>query len=330
MSRDLSSVRLARLHELMRLFHETPRPSRRHLLQRLGYQCDRTLERDLKLLREEFDAQIEYDPRYRTYSMKGRGRFLLRAELNDREVTLLAAGLGMAAHFLPHLARDGEVLWNKLKGLLPENLAAQGERLGRCAVVAQPVSALDPGVFEALLGAIANRQRVRFRYRSPYGDKAFREQHADPWGVFFRAHAWYLWGRTVAHGNESTWRVGRIRSLVPLGGEDYVPPPGDECLASLAASAWYAAPGEGRHPVSVRIRPPLASVVSETRWHPSQVLVQQDDGAVVLAARVPDLDEVARWVLASAPCAEVLEPSALADRVRELALEVAGIPEPAP
>jgi len=39
---------------------------------------------------------------------------------------------------------------------------------------------------------------------------------------------------------------------------------------------------------------------------------------------------VARWVLASAPCAEVLEPSALADRVRELALEVAGIPEPAP
>ena len=217
-----------------------------------------------------------------------------------------------------------------VKGLLPENLAAQGERLGRCAVVAQPVSALDPGVFEALLGAIANRQRVRFRYRSPYGDKAFREQHADPWGVFFRAHAWYLWGRTVAHGNESTWRVGRIRSLVPLGGEDYVPPLGDECLASLAASAWYAAPGEGRHPVSVRIRPPLASVVSETRWHPSQVLVQQDDGAVVLAARVPDLDEVARWVLASAPCAEVLEPSALADRVRELALEVAGIPEPAP
>lgn len=323
MPRDLSTVRLARLHQLMQEFHRTPRPTRRHLVQCIGYDCERTLERDLKLLRDQFGAEIAFDLRSRTYQMKDRGRFLLRVELNERDVTLLSAGLGMAGHFLPHLAEEGQRLWSKLKGLLPSNLAEQGERLGRCAVVAQPVSALDPEVFETLLRALKDRCRIRFRYRSPYGTRPVpREQVADPWGVFFRAHAWYLWGRTVAHGHVTTWRVGRMRSLVILEGEDYRMPP-EGGLASAAASAWYAAPGEAEHPVSLRVRPPLASVVRETRWHPSQVLVQQEDGSVILAARVPDLDEVARWVLASAPWAQVLEPEPLARRVRELALELA-------
>ncbi|MBQ7221553.1 MAG: WYL domain-containing protein [Synergistaceae bacterium] len=43
---------------------------------------------------------------------------------------------------------------------------------------------------------------------------------------------------------------------------------------------------------------------------------------MILTAEVPHLEELARWILAGAPNAEVLEPPALKYIVRDLALSV--------
>ena len=71
--------------------------------------------------------------------------------------------------------------------------------------------------------------------------------------------------------------------------------------------------------MAVRVLPPLASVVQETRWHPTQRIQEHPQGGILLTARVPDLKAVARWILASAPFAWALEPEELGREVASLA-----------
>ena len=49
--------------------------------------------------------------------------------MGEKEVLALSAGLCMAGHFLPHLREEAAELWSKLKALLPEELARQGDDL---------------------------------------------------------------------------------------------------------------------------------------------------------------------------------------------------------
>ena len=58
------------------------------------------------------------------------------------------------------------------------------------------------------------------------------------------------------------------------------------------------------------------------KLHPSQRTERQDDGTLILSAEVPYLEDVARWVLAGAPNAKVLEPPTLKYIVRDLAMSV--------
>lgn len=217
MATDMCSVRLTRLNQLVMEFYKVSNPTRKHLYSSLGYRCARTLERDLKYLREQYGVDIRFTRSTMTYHLEGMGTFLVNLQLSEREVTSLAAGLGMASHFLPHLSKSCENMWAKIQMVIPKTLADQGRKLAGSAVVALPVSRMDTGVFETLIGAISDRRTVRFRYRSPY------------------------------------------------------------------------------------------------------------NGAITLRACVPELGDVARWVMASAPYAEVLEPVLLREQVEQLGEGVAAV-----
>jgi predicted DNA-binding transcriptional regulator YafY len=108
--------------------------------------------------------------------------------------------------------------------------------------------------------------------------------------------------------------------------EESRPDPPSGCdLEGFAGSAWYGCPGETRRRVRIRFRGSLGEVVAETCWHPSQRLERERDGSLILEVEVPDLDDLARWVLTNGAAAEVLEPEELRTRVRKLAEETAAV-----
>ena len=318
MSRDLSSIRLSRLNSLVLAFYSTPRMTKQEIMNRLEYSNQRTLERDLAFLRNEYAVDIDYNRSTRQFVFHGRGKFLVSTILTEREVTSMAAGLKMAAHFLPHLEEACQDLWGKLKGVLPEGLPEKGEKLALSSVVALPVSSMDPAVFETLVNAVNDRKTVRLRYCSPYGDCETREHVVSPWGMYFRAHAWYLWSWSCEKEHPMTLRIGRISSIVAFGTPPYVEPPKDQNVESYASSAWYGCTGDEIHDVAIEVEPPLAKVVGETVWHPSQKIEEREDGSILLYAKVPHLGDVARWVMASSPYARVLQPLELKQQIHEL------------
>ncbi|HOI81223.1 MAG TPA: WYL domain-containing protein [Synergistales bacterium] len=319
MSSQMSSVRLSRLNSLVMEFFHEPRRSREHLLAALGYGSNgRALERDLKFLRDEFGVRIWYNRRTRLYEFHGNGSFILQLQMNRREVISIAAGLNMVCHFLPHLGEDCSRFWGKLKSMLPGAMAEQGEKLAESTVVALPVSRMDPMVFETVINAVSDRRRIHFQYESPYSVEGRKQRRISPWGVFFLAHAWYVWGSHSERDEPRTYRISRISSVFALDDGQYSPPPEGQDTRSFASSAWYGCSGGARHKVAVRVRAPLASVVEETDWHPTQRIEHMEDGSITISAVVPDLGEIGRWVMASAPYAEVLEPLSLRESISAL------------
>ncbi len=319
MPRDLSSVKLDRLNRLMRLLYSGRPVSKDAIMDVIGYASSRTFERDLAFLREAYDAEIRHDQTQGGYILEGRGTFILNFTLTEREILSLVSGLRMASHFLPHLAKDADDLWTKMRSSLPESLLEKGETLGRCSVVSLPVSRMDSRAFDLLVDAIGTRTNVRFSYRSPYGSERATTRVVSPWGVFFQSHAWYLWGSHPKTPKGVTYRISRIKTLHVWPDTPFSPPPEGMRIDDHASSGWYGYTGDADIPVEIEISPPLAEIVRETVWHPTQRFEDGEDGKTIMRAEVPDLGAVARWTMASAPYARAKSPEELVRRVGELA-----------
>jgi predicted DNA-binding transcriptional regulator YafY len=68
--------------------------------------------------------------------------------------------------------------------------------------------------------------------------------------------------------------------------------------------------------VRIAFRASAAPAMMERQWHPSQTIESLPDGSVVLSLRVADTLELRRFVLSFGAEAEVLEPPALREQIR--------------
>ena len=142
-----------------------------------GYEQNRTLQQDLDFLRDE-GADIVYDRKSRKYVLRREGSLLVNIKISGGEVKALAAGLKMAAHFLPHLEDDAGELWEKIAVYIPQDLAQEGYSLARSTIISIPAAKVKPEVFSLLTEARHKRRAVSILYVSP-GNKP-REWTVSP------------------------------------------------------------------------------------------------------------------------------------------------------
>lgn len=187
---------------------------------------------------------------------------------------------------------------------------AAGHPKGMTAVAEVPAGAQ----VAVLFGAVAGRQRIRFRYRNT-------EREVDPWRLSYRKGQWYLAGWDHGRQDSRTYRVDRLQGdPVPVGepgafarpiGTDGAPPPpwqlgdDDEVVAEVlvdANQAEWAATEVGEAAVAER-RP---------------------DGSVVLKLAVTNVEALRSFVLGFLDHAEVLGPPALRASMIDWLVRVAG------
>ena len=166
---------------------------------------------------------------------------------------------------------------------------------------------------EALNAAVLGRQVLRMGYRNGRtGEESTRD--LDPY------HVWYQDGGLYAiswdhHRDEiRTFAVDRILALEPTG-KAFSIRDGFDFEAWTAANFGVATEPASR--VRVRFAPGRATQVRERTWHASQQLENRPGGGVELSMEVGGSSELTDWILSFGAEAEVLEPQALRDRVRQ-------------
>ncbi|ANZ16342.1 DeoR family transcriptional regulator [Streptomyces noursei ATCC 11455] len=201
-----TSARLLNLLSLLQTPREWPG---RELADRLRV-TTRTIRRDIERLRElgyPVHATMGAEGGYRLAA----GTAMPPLLLDDEEAVAIAVGLrSTAGHTIAGIEEASVRALAKLEQVLPTRLRRRVATLGT-ATVPMPSGdgpTVDPEHLAVLAAAIANHERVRFRYRAGAGDLSRRL--VEPHRLVAAGRRWYL----VAFDNDrDDWRIFRVDRL---------------------------------------------------------------------------------------------------------------------
>lgn len=205
-------------------------------------------------------------------------------------------------------SQDAERALTKIMVILPPELRSRVDAL--TAVVQfyaadRPFDLEDPRLL-ALQRAIAERRVVALRYHSYRANETLARE-VEPDQLTHHHGVWYLGGYCLLRQDQRSFRLDRIDELRVL----------ETTFQPRTAAAPPAAPAT----VRVRFDPSVLRWVRE-RQHFGYVADEADG---VLRYAVSDLAELLPWLLSWGARAEVLEPEALRERVREEAAKLVAI-----
>jgi predicted DNA-binding transcriptional regulator YafY len=302
--------RLLRLLPLL-----TARPSWRgeELAARLGVTA-RTVRRDIGRLRELGYPVHAVPGRQGGYAL-GPGARLPPLLLDEDSAVAVALGLRSAAAD-PGLRGNQEAVARAAAAIdqvLPARLRLRVEALTATTVPLLPADpVIEPNDLAVLALACRQGERLRFSYAGGSGSAGRR--HVEPYRLVSTGRRWYLVAHDLDRGEWRSFRLDRLRDVLPTGARSRPADPPD--------AARFVSEGISSGPYRWRARVLLdapAGVIAA--MVPSTVAVVEavDEGHCVLTSGSDSLDSIAlHLALLDVPFTP-LEPAELRDRCTVLA-----------
>jgi len=149
--------------------------------------------------------------------------------------------------------------------------------------------------------------------------KSESRRKVDPYRVWFFNGTFYLVGYCHNRAEVRIFAIDRIKMLHQM--DETFEVPEDFSLEGFLGSSFGVFQGE---PAKVRVwfSPGVAGYIRENIWHESQVIHEQEDGAVIFEAEVAGIEEIRFWIMSWGANALVLEPESLREAIREEAEEI--------
>ena len=209
---------------------------------------------------------------------------------DDDEALAIALGLravrGMGlAEAAPAVASALAKLERVLPGGLRRRIGALDETIA--LELARPAAPFDHAILATLSVATQQRRRVHLDYRSPQGDDTARR--FDPYGLAWRSGRWYAVGHCHLRRAVRSFRLDRVRSVVPV--DAYFARP--ERFDALEHLTTAIATLPRQHAIEVHLATDLHTAQQEL-FSAFGLLEPAPDGGVLLHAQADDLDWFAR------------------------------------
>lgn len=182
-------------------------------------------------------------------------------------------------------------------------------------------SGVSQEVMDTVHQACAEGHVLEIEYKAVSGENqgVVKARKVGPSAIYLVDSGAYLIAKDLASGVFKTYSLGRIKSAVLL--DEAFDGHGSFPKEFLQGGIGVLTQGEVTD-VEIEIAEPLASYVSERRWHGSQTVARTESG-VRLRMRVRVNDELVRWVLGLGADAVVLRPESLRERVGRAAGQIA-------
>jgi len=169
----------------------------------------------------------------------------------------------------------------------------------------------DEGVLRQVREAIVSLRRLSFTYLG--GSTPGRRREVTPLGLLF-GRSNYLLAAEGEGGDPRTWRLDRLSEVTML--DRPAAPPGDFSLAAFVDRSFGIYQDEVEA-VRLRVRPHGAEEALGWRFHSTQEITPQSDGAVLITFRASGMRELAWHLFSWGDKVEILEPQRLKDIMAE-------------
>ncbi|WP_250906718.1 YafY family protein [Nonomuraea sp. NEAU-A123] len=319
----MTSARLLDLLSLLQIPREWPGGE---LAERLGV-SRRTIRRDIDRLRDlgyPVAATMGADGGYRLVA----GTAMPPLLLDDEETVAIAVGLTTAARNpVRGIAEASVRALAKLEQVLPARLRYRVSSLNSATVPMPSADGpdLDPEHLTTLAAAIANRERVRFGYRS--ADGADGPRLVDPHRLVPAGRRWYLLGYDNDRDDWRIFRIDRVSRLTATGAR--VTPrdlPAKDAAAYVADRLYSLLP---TYEAVVTLHAPVAEVAPRLGAGVGE-LTPIDEGTCRLRCHADTLEWLAFRLTLLACDFDVHKPAELTSHLREVASRLARAAGPGP
>lgn len=281
------------------------------------YACSpRTVMRDIKTLKEEFNAPIAYDPVQRGYYLTNPNWELQCPVIEEDVLSMNLVGTRLASDFLP------EPLKSDVNSAMDKALAANNSEFFSEAMIESLLcasgikSAVDPAVFKKVFEAWRRHQVLAMTYKKPNHQP--EERKFEPHIIAFHRGNWYTKGYEYGTKDIKCYAIHRIIA-VTFGGDTFESD--KKLLNATKRNGLFEYPKiDG---IQLRCDASIAFYLYEHQKMKKFKVEPQKDGSLLVTLRPAFEHEVLRWVLSEGGRIEVIYPPELRRKVAEAGLAVA-------
>ncbi|HEY4690511.1 MAG TPA: WYL domain-containing protein [Anaerolineae bacterium] len=277
---------------------------------------ERTIYDDLKRLRDELRAPLDFDHEHGGHVYTDPTFVLPAIYVTEGELIGLFIGQELIQRYLgtPFEAPLRSAT-DKIAEYLPDQVKLDLEQ-AKTFFTFKPgvVVAIRPGLVEDLHRAIRSQKKVRIYYYTAGRDE-WNERTVSPHHIYSREGDSYLFAYDDLRQQMRNFHLGRIERWEVLN-ESFERQP-DFSVETWMASAFQTERGDKVYDVVIRFDEYQARYVRERQWHDLERKEEQLGGGLIYRVPTAGLGEMQRWVMAFGARAEVLAPDELRTAVVE-------------
>jgi predicted DNA-binding transcriptional regulator YafY len=290
-------------------------------LAKVGGVCTRTIRRDLAALQEAGFALYDdrSDEGRAVWRLEGRPfRWLQETTFTVSELAALYFSRTLLESVVEHpfqadlkaaFTRFDKALTPRMRAFLEQLPAVLTAKRGPVRSGSGPA---EHDVVTRLVDATLSHRKVRVVYYS-LSSRRVKEYAIEPYRVAYGDGGMYLFAFVPEYRQIRTFAIERIRKLSVLE-ETFSPV--QQLPAEPFANSIGIHTGKAEH-IEIEFVERVAPYVRERTWHPSQVIEQRPDGAILVSLDVCLDRALISWILGFGPFARVVSPSKLAEQILE-------------
>lgn len=273
------------------------------------FKCDkRTVLRDINILKNDYDAPIEYDTTLKGYYLKNPEWEFSCPVIIEEFLSMSILGTKLSSDILP------ESLKKKLDDSVDQMLSTNKSKFFDSAMIesllcASGLKTSIPGkIFETVFDAWRLHQVLAINYRSPKGEES--ERKVEPHIIAFHHGIWYIKGYDYGTKNIKVYAVQRIQKA-KFGGDNFVTD--KKLIEDTKRNGLFIYPKiDG---IKLHCDASIAFYLYEHQKIKKFKIEPQSDGSLFITLKPAVEHDVIRFVLGEAGHIRVLEPESLREKV---------------
>jgi proteasome accessory factor B len=204
---------------------------------------------------------------------------------------------------------DLDAIFGRIHSSLPPRSVAHLERIAETASPKFQGArhyAAKKELLKELRRALLYQYRLELSYTP--ARRASEVYRFDPYTLLFYEGALYLGGYAHNRGALRLFLLDRIEQATVL--DERFEVPNDFSADDLTGSA-FGLIDEQQQTIKVRFGAEIGHLIRERVWHPSQQMIEEEDGSLMLMFNASGEKEILAWLYSNLPHVQVLEPESL-------------------
>lgn len=310
---------LYRLYRIISLIKEREKVSLKAMSSDIEV-CERTILRDLDLMRFQMKVPLEYDKHTKCWHLRDSDFFLPTLEFTDEDYKALRVGFDILKFVTPNPnKRVIRRAINALGFIVQKNFPKYEISFLSASYAGHFISDNDKlaDIFEDTSEAIVHTIKIKIKYYSPYKNK-FSSRVIWPLHLHNHGGYWFVLGFDEEKKDFRLFALRRVIKLDAIQEKFEVPKDfeSDGYAEDYIKRCFTRQLGK-LYTVRIKFDSYQSRWIKEQSWFKDQKKQEFKNGEIILEFEVSELEELRRWIMQYGSHAKILSPDELKDQIKE-------------